>query len=334
MKIKSIISIMLLAASLLSACSGNIRKYNEPVSLKVSIGNKISYAPIFIAEAEGYFTEYGFKIEYVTTDRTSLAINLLVSGDVDVYTGILNIGFLNVEYVDKNIKAVADRGHLAPGKCTDQAILIRKDLFESGKVTGPKDLKGLTFSSSPTGVGAYTLSIYLSQAGLTFKDIKTVSLDTPSELGAYANKSIDGGYGIEPDLSRYLDSGEVVILAGFEDIVGTFQTGIIAFNKKLLVDNPEIGARFLAAYLKGVRRYNEGKTARNLQILAKATGETAEALQKMCWAAINNDGVIEFAGVDKFQQWAIAQGNMDNPVTEDQFWDPSLLVKAQRLLNP
>ena len=108
----------------------------------------------------------------------------------------------------------------------------------------------------------------------------------------------------------------------------------MTFGKHLVVDDREAGARFLAGYLKGVRQYNEGKTERNLQIIAEATGESIDLLKAACWVPVRADGSIVFAGVDPFQQWSIARKQLDKPVTEEQFWDPSFLAEALKLLNP
>ena len=333
LKINIVIMIFIMAF-LSSACSSDAPTDQELISLKITISSYLSHGVTHIAEAEGYFAEYGLKMEYINIASASKAIPLLVNGDIDIYSGTLTSGFLNTVYQEDNIKTVADRGHVAPGECTYHALLIRKDLFENKQVTGPADLKGLTISGENGGSSDYLLSTYLSQANLTLEDIKKVDLEAQSEIVAYSNQALSGNTAAEPEITRILDSGEAVILARSEDVVGTFQTGIVAFNKKLLVDNPDIGARFLAAYLKGVQQYNEGKTERNLQILSEATGETIENLKVYCWPSFRNDAMIDFAGVDGFQQWSVANGYLDHAVTEEQFWNPSLLAAAQELLNP
>ena len=129
-------------------------------------------------------------------------------------------------------------------------------------------------------------------------------------------------------------AGNAVVLAGAQDVVGTTQLSILAFGKNLLVDHPDVGARFMAAYLKGVQQYNLGKTDRNLQIMSDATKISIPDLKASCWIPISPDGAIDFSGVDNFQKWSVAQGQLDQPITEDQFWDPSFLAAAQKLLNP
>jgi NitT/TauT family transport system substrate-binding protein len=308
-------------------------KYDE-VTLKITISQHISYAPIFIAQAEGYFKEYGINLEYVNFNNSAEAIALLVSGDTDIYAGTINTGLLNVINMQNNVKAVSDRGHIEPGGCTYQALLVRKDLYDSGKITSAADLAGQPISSSTTGPAGYLLSTYLAQAGLTFKDVDLKNIPNSGEVDAFANKTLAANLVPEPDLTVLLNAGNAVVLAGAENVLGNYQFAVIAFNQNLLQNNRDAGARFLAGYLKGVQQYSQGKTARNLQILTDATGESIDMLQKMCWVPIRGDGTIDFAGIEGFQQWSVAQDQLDNAVTEKQFWDPSFIASAQALIKP
>jgi NitT/TauT family transport system substrate-binding protein len=334
MKTKSVFLLVLIL--LLTACSAPAggESYEE-ISLKVTLNDNISYAPLLIARAENYFSDYGLNVEFVTFDKSSEAVALLLTGKIDVYAGTLNAGFLNSVYQEPTIKAVADRGHISStDSCTYQAILIRKDLYESGEVDGPEDLTGLEFAAKETGIHAYLLDSYLDAAGLSAQDLKINDLPDSVLIDAFSAKTISGMVATEPTLSFVLNSGEAVILAETQNIISPLQTGVIAFGKNLLVDHPDVGARFLAAYLKGVKQYNEGKTDRNLQILNEATSETIENLKVGCWPAIREDGYIDFLGVEGFQQWSVANGELDNLVTEEQFWTPAFLADAQKLLQP
>jgi NitT/TauT family transport system substrate-binding protein len=306
----------------------------EPVTLKINRSAMASYAPIFIAEAEGYFNEFGITMEYIDILSTQ-SLPLIVTGDLDVFAGILVTGVLNITSQDPNVKVVADRGHIAPtDQCSYMGILVRKDLYDSGEITSPADLAGQTIISNTAGSAAYILSAYLAQAGLTFDDVTLADIPTTGYIDAFSNKSVAALVTPELYLSRVVDAGNAVLLVGAEDIIGPLQSSLIIFGKNLLVDHPDVGARFLAAYLKGVQQYNEGKTERNVQIVADATGDSVEMLQAACWATINEDGMIDFSAVDAFQQWSVAQGQLEAPVTEEQFWDPSFITAAQALLNP
>jgi len=306
----------------------------EMTKLRMTISPHTGYAPFFIAQEEGYFKDFGIDLEFVTFNKTAEAIALLVSGDIDVFAGPVTTGLLNVIGKEENIKAVADRGHSQPGDCTYQAIVVRKDLYDSGKITKAADLKGQTVASTASGPPAYLLSTYLAQAGLTIEDVVLNDIPSSGNIDAFKNKTFAVNVPPEPDLTLLMNAGDAVILAREEDVLGVYQFATVVFNKNILVDNRDVGIRFLAAYLKGVKQYNEGKTDRNLQILTKATGETAELLKQVCWVALRSDGQIDFPSVDKFQQWSIQRKLLENAVPVTKFMDPSLVAAAVKLLNP
>ncbi len=305
----------------------------ETITLKMNYALVISYAPIIIAEEEGFFADYGIALEKETFNSSVEAVPLVVGGQLDVFAGASSAGILNVLGNEENIKVVADRGHISPEGCTFQAILVRKDLYESGEITTGVDLEGHTISTPPTGPGMYFLAQYLEQAGLSLDDVEITNIPRSSQLDSFRNKTVDAIVATELHLSRLMADGYASILIGSEEVVGDYQTSLLAFGKNLLKDRPDIGVRFLAAYLKGVDQYNEGKTERNLQILSDATGESEELLNNACWLSINKDGWIVFSAIDNFQQWSIEMGYMEKKITEEHFWDPGFLERAQALLE-
>lgn len=329
-------SVLILTLLFLSACGAAPATPAEPletVKLKISMGRNMSYAPFYIAQEEGYFAEQGLEVEFVFLNRAGDALALLVAGEIDAYTGIMSAGVLNIISESNALKVVADRGHVARGNCTYEALLVRKDLYDSGEVTGPGDLKGQLLSINVTGNSGYFLSSYLAQAGLTLEDVELTEMNTQAEIAAFADKSIAVAAATDPDLSLMLKEGTTVILARSEEIKEYAQTGVVAFGKNLLEDRPDVGARFLAAYLKGIRQYNEGKTERNLEIMSVVTETSPEELAAACWPGIASDGQIKFEGVAGFQEWALSRDLIDQLVTEEQFWAPKPLEDAYKLLD-
>src|SRR5512133_3271466 len=90
----------------------------EPVTLKITGATNMGYAPLFLAEKEGYFEQYGINLEKIQFARVSEALPLLASGDLDVYSGSLQSGLINMIYQEPAVKVVADRGSILPGGCT------------------------------------------------------------------------------------------------------------------------------------------------------------------------------------------------------------------------
>ena len=171
------------------------------------------------------------------------------------------------------------------------------------------------------------------KAGLTFEDVELSTIPSSSYIDAFNNKAIDVIVTPEVYVTRLLNNGNAVILSRAEDDIGPLQASVLAFGPRLLKDDPELGARFMAAYLKGVQKYNEGKTEENLQAIAEKTGLDIELVNQACWPPIREDGWIDFSYLDRFQRWNVETGQLEGVITEEQFWDPSILEAGQALLN-
>jgi NitT/TauT family transport system substrate-binding protein len=331
MKKLSNFSIFILFILLITSCSP--AEPQELTTVTIHNSTQINYAPIFFAEEYGYFEEYGIQLEVLTFNRVTEAVPLLVSGQLDVYAGSITTGLLNIFEQEPYVKAVADRGKIIQDSCTFQAILARKDLYDSGMANGPADLVGMSIVARPSATGGFHLANYLAQAGLTFDDVTLVDLPSGSYIDALDNNAIDFIIAPETVLTRLLKYGNAVVISRAEDVIGPYQSSILAFGPRLLRDDPDLGVRFMAAYLKGVKKYNEGKTPENIRILGEQTGEDLDVIQDSCWVPIREDGIIYFGEVDPFQQWSASMGQLDVTITEEQFWDPKFLEAAKVLIQ-
>jgi hypothetical protein len=82
-----------------------------------------------------------------------------------------------------------------------------------------------------------------------------------------------------------------------------------------------------------VRQYNEGKTERNLEIMAEFSGLDEEFLKAACWFYIYDDGHVNVQSILDFQHWAVGKGYLDSVVPEEQFYDPSFIEYANQVLG-
>jgi len=318
----------------ISACATPVTEIafpTEQVTLKMNSSKLTSYGPIFIADAEGFFADEGITVEFVTFNRTADALPLIVTGDLDVYAGVVtSAGLLNVLKQEPNLKVVADRGVITPDDpCVNLGVLFNKALYESGMLTSPTDLKGRTIAVTVSGGSGFFLASYLASAGLTLEDITVSDIPPSAYQDAIANGTVDAILTTEPRLSQVLSGGKAVLVANSADYLGVWQTSAVVFGKNLLVENRDVGIRFLRAYLRGVEQYLQGKTDRNVEIMLEYTGESEDILRNACWININPNGFIDFEkGVTPFQRWSFDNGELDALLTEDEFWDPSLLEDA------
>ena len=138
----------------------------------------------------------------------------------------------------------------------------------------------------------------------------------------------------EPWVTRLADAGHVRLTPGISKLMPNSESAVMLFGPKLLGANAEVGKRFMLAYLKAVRAYNEGKTEHNVAILSKYTKLPKELVQKMCWPALHPDGTINTESVLDFQNWAAGKGMIKTPATAAQLFDTSFAEYASQQLGP
>ena len=333
---KIVITLLLTLIALIHFHISYAKEHAQPKLIKLRTIHLpyIASAPLLIAEEEGYFTEQGLQVEFVKMTDAVVGLPALIKGDLDMIPDVIYPSYLNAIARGAKIKIVADRGYLASTECASVAIMARRTLVEEGKLSRVSQLKGkrvaMTQGSSILG---YLMEKVLSQDNLTLTDVETVFLQMPARLDAFEKGSIDVTLGNEPWVTRMLQAGHAVMWKPINHIVPNFQWAFLLYGPTLLETNPEAGRRFMVAYLKGVRQYNQGKTKRNLEIIAKHTGLDQELLQKCCWQTFRNDGQINTDSIVDFQSWALKKGFLDKEVPPNQFWDPSFIEYANKVLG-
>ncbi len=314
---------------LISGCSSA----KEPATIKVIFTPYLSNAPFFIGVEEGYFEEQGFTLEVAEVDRTSEAIPALEKGEADVVGGLINTGTLNAIARGANIKYVADKGHINPTGCNTTALFASNAFIDAHPDRNPADLKGARVSINTASMSGYWLEIILRQGNLTLEDINDSRPSSAAEFEMMQEGTIDLASVDEPWTTRMLQAGLGDIWVSYGDLVPDASYAYVWFGPTFLEGDPDLGNRFMVAYLKSVAQYNLGKTDRNLEILEKYLDLGKDFLREACWPSVNNDGTINPNTVMSFQEWAFEKGLIDTVVTIDQFWDSRFIEYAVQKLK-
>jgi len=103
----------------------------EPATVTVTLPPFLSYAPLIIADAEGFFAEQAIEVEFLRVNNAPELLPSLVQGDLDVFAGALAPGFLNLVSGGERVRIVADKGHLPPDSCTYFAVMARPEVVAS-----------------------------------------------------------------------------------------------------------------------------------------------------------------------------------------------------------
>ena len=328
MKFKPFIYLMLclICLGLVPACSaGTTTEVPEstpvPIQLKVSRLPFLSFAPYFIADAEGYFEEQGLEIEFVQFERGADAIAALIAGDIDVWGGATSASIFNA-IQRAPLRIVGGRGYFPEDDCGYTAFLLRSELIESGRVQSVQDLAGLrVVQDREGGMRDYALQRLLEDAGLQLDNVGVVTIPDEVVMDAFAGEDIDMAAMGEPWVARIATAGYAESWLSFGKVLPDYTFGIIVFGERLLQEEEEAGERFIAAFLQGILQYNQGKTDRNLEVLSEATGLDRELLQAACWPSYQTDGRIDMQSLLDFQEWLVQNGYLDDALEQDQLWD-------------
>jgi len=317
----------------------------EAQTLRVGHVNTVSDAGIYIAESKGYFKEVGLAIALTPFTTAANMIAPLGAGQLDVGGGTVAAGLYNAAARDIGIKIVADKGSIRPGY-NYSTLVIRKDLVESGRYKGLEDLKGLKIGVSANGTGnAATLYSALKLVGLAWSDSESVQLGFPQQFAALQNKGIDGAILNEPLLSLGIHQGFIVKDARDEEIYPDHQNAVLLYGAPFTDRQPEAAQKFMRAYLKGVRDYNDalkdghiaGPNADEIiKILIDNTDvKDAAVYRQTSPSALDPDGKINVASLRKDLAFFKEQKLVEKPdITADSLLDMRFAEQAVKELGP
>lgn len=308
-------------------------KQRDPAELdvvRIAVHSRIASSALHIADEEGFFRDEGIRLEFVETTRSTQAMPVLDRGDIDAIIGAPSVGLYSALAKGAHFRIVADRAYLDPDGCAVSAIMGRHDAFPNDSPTASQ-LRGKRFSINPAGTVAYTMDMYLKSVGLADSDINVVKLSEGLEAQAFETNALDGMHVSEPYLSRLRERGHRV-LAVTSRLAPGAHTSVLLFGPSIL-NRPELAQRFMNAYLRGSRRYSEGSTPRNIEIIAKRLGYDTAMLRNICLPKTRTDGELNLDWLLRFQEWAVEKGHLDKVVGREAGVDLSFARRAAAMLD-
>lgn len=271
--------------ALLTGCSGQgspapgDKPSAEPQVVHVGQVVLSIFAPLYVADAKGYFKDEGIQLDLQAVKSGQDAIPLASSGKLDVVVAGFSAGMFNAIHSGLDIKVVGSMGVSDGNKEKSPSdLLVSKKLIDSGAVKSIADLKGkkIGCAGGIGSTGAYLLNLALRTAGLSLNDVTVVNLGNPDIPTAIANGSLDGGISSAPFSSNAIKDGIAVSVA--TPPKGTSGTGVIyggQFTKSTLAQ------KFFSALARGAKDLQDGKAydPDNLEIIAKATNQTVDRVK-------------------------------------------------------
>jgi len=249
-----VMSVAALTVQAVAAGAAEDKPLNPRVTVKVPDIQAASEGGLYTAMERGYFAKQGLDIQLVPVQNSADQVALLATGDLSIGVGAPSPTFFNAVNNGIDLKYVCTWVVQGKGDGT-LGLYVRKPLIDSGQVKSIADLKGRTVALTSVAE-PFQLTKMLATAGMTTNDVQPVGLGNSDQLAALTNGSIDAALILEPFgitaetrgvATRLLPAGD------FYQGPATFVTAGPAFARS----HPEAVTRFLEAFMKGQREYQE-----------------------------------------------------------------------------
>jgi len=240
--------------------------------------------------------------------------------------------------------ATSAQGRTSKGHAFE-AFLVRKNLYDSGKVRSFHDLKGLRIAvNSNANSEAVLLDLALRAGGLTMKDIAPVYLGFPQQPAGFQNGALDAAIVAEPFITYMLRQGSAVKLMGVDEFAPDFQNAVTLYGADFAKRRPEAAKGFMRAMVRAMRFYNDAlKDARlagpnaeeTIAIMIKyAALKDAATYREIVSHGVDPDGRVNVASLKQSWQYFRDSGQIDGSVTVDDVLDMSFVEAAVAALGP
>ncbi len=249
----------------------------RPVSIKVNY-TAISGASsgLWTATEAGYFKEENIDIELVNVPSSSRAVATLLAKEVQ---------FTHLDgqvTVDANLAGTSIRLIYGINNRLVFSVMTKPEIKK------PEDLKGKKIGITTFGSSTHTATLLaLRTWGIAERDVTLLQFtEVPNILGALVAGQVDAGTVSPPTNTRAKASGFNELISLAKDGPEWPSVGV-ATTAEYLQANPDVPARFVRAYARGVQRFKSDK-AFAIQTLKK-------------YLKLNDQAVLE----DTWQQYSI-----------------------------
>lgn len=310
------------------------------VDVPIGIAPTMTSSAMFIAREKGYFEEQGINA-VLNPFRLSGAqmIPFLATGQIYVGGGTINAGMYNAIQSDIPIKLVSEKGSLHPGK-GHLALIIRKEHIDSGRYKELSDLKGMAFATPAKGVSQQIImERYLKTVGLGLEDVRLTHMGYPDMNVALANGAIDATIQIEPFVASAVEKGIAVRISGADEVYPEQQAAAIMYSPVFIEKHPELARRFMVAYVKGLRDYNDAFFKNKnreaiIQILIKSTRvKNRKIYDSVVAVGLDPNGRLMMPSIRDDARWYYEHGYVKKMPNVDEIVDLSYVEYAIKQLG-
>ncbi|AOV06229.1 ABC transporter substrate-binding protein [Sporosarcina ureilytica] len=318
--------------------SGDLAPLEKREKVVIAEDGAASGAGFYIATEKGYFEDYNIEVEFAQFSNSDDMLPALAAGEVDIAGGVSTASFFNAIAQGIDVKIIADKGHNNPGKSYFTFVIGNHMVDE---IKDYADFKGKRIAvSSHNSIDEYIFEEMIKHAGLTKDDVEFVLMaDFGSMLGAIDGETIDAALNIEPLITQGVENGFHVRFGDATDYAPESQIALVLGSPNFMNVEKDVSLRFMAAYLKGVRDYNDAfiKGINKDEIIDIMTKHTAmkdhELWEKVHVTGLDPDGKMFIDDILKQYDAYKANGAIRGEIDFDKAIDTSITEEAVEIIG-
>jgi ABC-type nitrate/sulfonate/bicarbonate transport system substrate-binding protein len=303
----------------------------EPVAVQGGMLASILSAPMFAGADLGIYRQNGVDLSIEAFTATSDVMTLVASGRLQF--GQVTMGAAALNAFNRGLDLVTT----AAGSVGILHVLVRKDLWDSGAIRSPRDLRGARFALNGRGtVIEYSMAKLLEKGGLTNNDVDVPILAWPDQIPALGNGAIDVGFVGEPLGALAVSRGVAVIMEEKEPGQGDpwyapgLMGGLIMMNRQWAEANPAAARGVVKSYLQTARRiqgtkiYDDPETLVSVEKWVNVKPEVVKTGTPPLWFV---NGRVDVDMLMDIQRYFIESGGADyrDPLPIDRLYNDRYL---------
>ena len=281
-------------------------------------------APIFVAQALGYFAANGLDAKIVQFSAAHQLSSAAAAGDIDFGSTGINAP-LCVFANEGKIRIIGSGGEEHPGFHT-VGFIVSNTAYANG-LHSLRDLSGHSIATTQFG-GAfqYDIDIALNKYGIPENAVRILGLQTNGNIAsAVSGGQVDAAVQSASGIYALVDPGKAKVLGWVGEELGDRQTAVTFTTGVMARDHPEIVRRFLDGFRTAGAAWDRAFTDANgnradqpeaekmVGILAAALNLPPSAIAKGI-GYFNPEAKLQLADFQDLLDWLYRQGMIKTPM--------------------
>lgn len=311
---------------------------NPPVTVKAAFFGVIPDGAYPLGIARGYFEAEGIKIETLRFQTSTDALPAMTTGDIDVYGASPNPALFNAIGRGIALRVLGPIGNTTPGRDSN-AVVVRRDLIDSGRFKTLQDLKGMKIAvGTQYSTSHFALKMAMESAGLTLKDADVSAIGVGNLVPALTNKSIEAFASTEPYPTQAEQGGNGKVVGRLLDFApdrASGGNGILVGSQTFLAK--PVAERFMIAWVRamldiygGLESENPQEREAMVQFLAANGIQAVTGVQQ---ATFPKRAEADTKGLETLVAWYKEDGVVTGNVDVNAMTNFDLLKKAYAKLG-